>query len=302
MSEIEKLLKELRLDIKRDTEKTLLSLETSITTKINDKIDKNFNLLHGELEQIKETNSDHNTRISAIEKHIRQRNLIFFGIKEEEKTYEELESIILQILKHELKLECDKKELEMVRRMGKHLEGKVRPIVVTFTTYGRKITILKNKKCIQNKTIYIKEDYPPQVLEARKKLQEKLKKERKDGKIAYLRYDKLIVREKHSKDNSEEQEDITKNTETDKTRKKRELEITPPSQIRNYYKNPTQQQAVKENKMQPYTNRTGKSQSSMENFFAKQNTESCKLTADCEKLLSSNNSDQYNHYKTIITK
>ncbi|XP_046976530.1 uncharacterized protein LOC124542645 [Vanessa cardui] len=180
----------------------------------------------------------------------------------------------------------------MDRRMGKHLEGKVRPIVVTFTTYGRKITILKNKKCIQNKTIYIKEDYPPQVLEARKKLQEKLKKEKKDGKIAYLRYDKPIVREKHSKDNSEEQEDITKNTETDKTRKKRELEITPSGQIRNYYKNPTQQQAVKKNKMQPYTNRTGKSQGSMENFFAKQNTESCKLTGECKKLLSSNTSDE----------
>lgn len=66
MSEIEKLLKELRLDIKRDTEKTLLSLETSITNKINAKIDQNFNLLHGELEQIKETNSEHNRRISAI--------------------------------------------------------------------------------------------------------------------------------------------------------------------------------------------------------------------------------------------
>ncbi|CAB3252892.1 unnamed protein product [Arctia plantaginis] len=181
MSEIEKLLKELRLDIKRDTEESLLNLETSITSKINDKIDQNFNFLQRELEQIKETNSKHDKRISAIEK-IRQRNVIFFRVQEREKSYQELEGTVLQTIKDELKLECDRKELETVQRVGKYLKDKVRPIVVTFTTYGRKITILKNKKYIQTKTIYMKEDFPPQILETCKELQEQLKKRRKPEK------------------------------------------------------------------------------------------------------------------------
>ncbi|CAG4944482.1 unnamed protein product [Parnassius apollo] len=182
MSEIEKLLKELILDIKRDTEESLLNLETCITSKINDKIDQNFNFLQRELEQIKETNSKHDKRISAIEKHIRQRNVIFFGVQEGEKSYQELEGTVLQTIKDELKLECDRKELETVRRMGKYLKDKVRPIVVTFTTYGKKITILKNMKYIQTKTIYMKEDFPPQILETRKELQEQVKKRRKPEK------------------------------------------------------------------------------------------------------------------------
>ncbi|CAG5031944.1 unnamed protein product [Parnassius apollo] len=113
-----------------------------------------------------------------------------------------MEGTVLQTIKDELKLECDRKELETVRRMGKYLKDKVRPIVVTFTTYGRKITILKIKKYIQTKTIYMKEDFSTS-----NQLQEQLKKEKEAGKIAFLRYDKLIVRELSMKDSRETEEE-----------------------------------------------------------------------------------------------
>ncbi|KOB74990.1 putative endonuclease-reverse transcriptase [Operophtera brumata] len=115
--------------------------------------------------------------------------------------------------------------------MGKKTENKIRPIVTTFTTYGKKIAILKNKHHLKEKTIYVKEDFPQEILETRKKLQVQLQKERNEGKVAFLRYDKLIVKEPSNQENIEKDQGkhIYKNS------KKRELETTPPNQIGSQY-------------------------------------------------------------------
>lgn len=41
--------------------------------------------------------------------------------------------------------------------------------------------------------MYIKEDYPPKVLQIRKSLQENLKREQENGKKAIIKYDKLVI-------------------------------------------------------------------------------------------------------------
>lgn len=83
----------------------------------------------------------------------------------------------------------------MVRRIGRKSEGKVRPILVTFTTYRRKIIVLKNKKLLKDQNIFITEDYPKSVLEIRKNLQEELTEIRKSGSFAFINYDKIVIRE-----------------------------------------------------------------------------------------------------------
>lgn len=192
-----------------------------------------------ELNRIKEVSSDYEKRISLIEKQSRERNIIFFGINEGEKSYGELEWNILKTLEDELNIKCNQMELQIVRRMGKYEEKKMRPIVVTFSTYGRKITILKNKKHIKSSTIYIKEDFPPKVLDTRKILQDQLQKEKEAGNIAYIRYDKLIVREPPKKHSQQEEEKM------DSRNKKRLLEITPPHCNENSQRELVRQQALK---------------------------------------------------------
>lgn len=53
--------------------------------------------------------------------------------------------------------------------------------------------IMRNKKNL--KEFYFTEDYSKEVLEKRKMLQGELAEDRKNGNIAYLKYDKLIVKE-----------------------------------------------------------------------------------------------------------
>lgn len=211
---IEKLLHEMRLQIRSDNNIIAVEQEERITTNINKNIDDKFEHVQREIEELKLTNEKQEKRLALVEKQIRVRNLIFFGVEEGEKSYEDLEKKLVSIINN-MGIKCDKANLEMVRRMGKMIDGKIRPINTTLTTYGMKLSILKNKKNLENTGIYIKEDFPPQVLETRRLLQDQVQKERDEGRIAYIRYDKIVIKEPNP-------------TKRDVSSKKRELEITPP--------------------------------------------------------------------------
>lgn len=64
---------------------------------------------------------------------------------------------------------------------------------MTFTTLGKKIQILNNKKLLDETSYYIKEDFSKKVLEKRKSLQDELKRLRNEGKRAVLKFDKIII-------------------------------------------------------------------------------------------------------------
>ncbi|KAL4721368.1 hypothetical protein ACJJTC_010017 [Scirpophaga incertulas] len=93
-----------------------------------------------------------------------------------------------------MKINCNKENIEEVRRLGKKQEGgKIRPIVVSFNTIGIKIKLLKNKRELNETPYYIKEDFPPEVLEERKKLSAQLLEERNKGRKAFINYNKLVI-------------------------------------------------------------------------------------------------------------
>lgn len=143
--DLEKLLNDLRLQIKSDININLSEQEERITTRINKNIDEKFNHIQMEIEEIKQTNEDQETRLALVEKQIRARNLIFFGVEEGEKSYEELERKIITII-DKMGIICNQNDLEIVRRMGKPSQDKIRPINITLITYGKKVSILKKKK------------------------------------------------------------------------------------------------------------------------------------------------------------
>ncbi|GBP58744.1 hypothetical protein EVAR_35523_1 [Eumeta japonica] len=74
------------------------------------------------------------------------------------------------------------------------------------------------------KNIYVKEDFSKEVLERRKGLIPQLNEERKKGRIAYIKYDKLVVegeasemRDKRKRDQSASPKK-TNDTENDPTK------------------------------------------------------------------------------------
>lgn len=175
---------------------------------------------------LRNQNEEQEKRLDFIEKEIRIRNLILFGIAEEEKTYPELETLIIGVIKGSLDVDLEKSEIEFVKRIGKK-SNKIRPIVFAVTTLGKKIEILQNKKKLDGTNCYIKQDYPKKIQEIRKTLQPLLEQETEKGNKAVIQYDKIVLIGKNNQKRqlSQSPQHSTSN-EADNPAKRREKQYT----------------------------------------------------------------------------
>lgn len=210
-----------------------------VTQNINNLLVEKFQAMEEKYENLKETLENQEKRLYFLEKQSRQRNVVIFGLEETERSYADLEKIVMNFIHKYFPLKLQRSDVQEARRIGKKGD-KPRPITVTLSTLGIKIDILKQRQKLKDTTYYIKEDFPHYILEKRKELQEQLKIEKEKGNHATIRYDKLIVRPK---------------TTVLSTNKKRSMPISPE------YKAPTQKeeqraQASKKNKTQTGLQRT----------------------------------------------
>lgn len=171
------------------------SLEANITGKIINSIDNKFETIQSEVNTLKDKTNAQEKELERIDRESRKRNIVIFGVAEEEENgaYAELEKMVTDIITINLEIECSRQDIQFVTRMGKKRENKPRPILLSTTTMGKKIEIMKNKYKLESTGCYLKEDYPKKVLEIRKSLQEELKKEIEKGNRAYIKYDKLVI-------------------------------------------------------------------------------------------------------------
>ncbi|XP_047993916.1 spindle pole body component 110-like [Leguminivora glycinivorella] len=245
---LENLIKGLRIDLKKDLQESLNDIEAKLSKNIkelNEKLQDTYTNIRKDIENVKETNTNLDNKMCYIERQIRKRNVVFFGVEETENTYEELEKNIISIITETLKVDCNHLDLEIVRRIGIKNENKIRPVKVTLTTFGKKICILKKSSHLKRTNMYIKEDFTPQVLETRKLLQDQLQKAREEGKKAFIRHDKLIIKEPDNKQPVDRKK-------SPRNSKKRELEVTPPNQMASSYhrQESSKRQVAKKNKTQ----------------------------------------------------
>lgn len=230
LSELRKIKKE--MDEQRNT--ILSSAEKiteNITSNINKIIDEKLGSMDKKYENLQVKVESQDQRLYYLEKQTRQRNLVFFGLEENEKSYANMENNIQNFILKHFGIKMDNRDLQAIRRIGKKTE-KPRPVVVTFTTVGTKILILKHKGALKDTQYYIKEDYPQQVLERRRELQTQVKMEREKGNEAIIKYDKLVI--------------IQKKPENTRDNNKRNLSTSP--EISGHYQSDLSTHAKKKNK------------------------------------------------------
>lgn len=143
------LLEDFRLKIGKDMVEKMQESENRILLNINEKLDAKICQLTEEMEHLKNINEENEKRLDILEKHSRQKNLILFGMKEKEKSYEELEILVKDTIRNTLNIDCDKNEIDFVRRIGKLTHDRPRPILFGLNTLGKKIKIIKSKKKIR---------------------------------------------------------------------------------------------------------------------------------------------------------
>lgn len=162
---------------------------------------------------IVEENRNLKIKVEKLEREIeyfkrveRNNNIIVFGLEEKEKSSYELIKKLKENFNQDLNINIEEYEVNKIHRLGnkKRESSKPRPVLCLFINNWKKNEIIRNKKnlkaliYIRQTLIYITEDYSKEVLEKRKELQAELTKERKKGNLAYLKYDKLIVKENNN--------------------------------------------------------------------------------------------------------
>ncbi|XP_030025374.2 uncharacterized protein LOC115443910 [Manduca sexta] len=200
-----------KLDEKLEKQTELITY--SVTKSVMEALDEKMKAVTEENNKLKNKISELELKLKRTELEKRKSNLVFFGVEEKIKFEAELVDFIKEIIVG-MGVRMDSQEISKVYRIGQKIENKNRPVVVTITTQWKKHLILKNKPKLPQ-GINIKEDYPKEILYRRKQLQPQLEEENKKGNIAYLKYDRLIVkkpienREKRKRDTSDSPKALT---------------------------------------------------------------------------------------------
>lgn len=213
---MEKSMELLLLKIDEKLTKQAELITHSVIQNVMEAIDVKMRTIIEENNNLKSKVSELEQKIKSAEREKRKNNLVFFGVSEKVKSEPELVDYIKEIIV-DMGIHMDSHELSNVFRIGKYTENKNRPVVASITTQWKKHLILKNKPNLPP-GINIKEDYPKEILAKRKLLQPQVQEEKQKGNIAYLKYDKLIV--KKPKENREKRKRNTSDSPKTPTLKK----------------------------------------------------------------------------------
>ena len=156
-----------------------------------------------------------------LENQSRRNNIRILGVEEteDEKSWDDTEKVVKDLLKKKLNIPGEV-DIERAHRVGKktktgrHLgnasqsrEQKPRPIVAKISSWKVKENILREARRKRPEDIMFLHDLSKRTLERRQELIPEMLEARKQGKIAYMVMDKLIIhdRKKPDDDNSDDE-------------------------------------------------------------------------------------------------
>lgn len=158
---------------------------------MQESINEQFKVLRTNDGSIKNKLKDYEEKIKKIENELMKRNLIIYGVQEDERNNEELERKIVNIIK-KLKANFSEEDVVFVYRVGKKGVN-IRPIKIGLISFRKKMEIIKNRKLLKGTEVYIEEELTRDEIEANKRMIPIMKQKREEGKRAYVRKGKLIV-------------------------------------------------------------------------------------------------------------
>ena len=135
-----------------------------------------------------------------LENQSRRNNLRIDGVKEKPgESWEETEAALRLVVKRDLKLpagQVDNLQIERAHRTGAATAQRDRTIVVKFNSFKDRDAIIRAARTVKPRGVFVNEDYSQRVVSRRKELLPKMREARENGKIAYLSFDKLVVKDK----------------------------------------------------------------------------------------------------------
>lgn len=154
-----------------------------VKTKLDD-IQSNF-------ESVNDVINEHSKKISRLDYNDRRKNLVIFGVPENQK---DIETVAMTLFCTHMKISgFTLMELDFCKRLGKEPnQVRPRPILVGLTTQRRKNEILRNSILLKGTSVFVKQDLSDEARTNHKKLRDERDDLRRQGKYAVIRSGQII--------------------------------------------------------------------------------------------------------------
>ena len=149
------------------------------------------------LKQLEET-------VDYLENQSRRNNVRIEGVKERPgETWMETEEALRRLMERDLKLPPEQVRAMHIERAhrtgGAPTAGRDRTLIAKFAYFKDKEAIQQAARAMKPQGLYVNEDYSQRVLAKRRELLPKMREARERGKIAYLSFDKLVIKERQGR-------------------------------------------------------------------------------------------------------
>lgn len=198
----------------------LLNAVTAINVNISDiktsigAIEDKINVLSSSLDDVRrECNLNANNlqkldyRLEQLEQYSRRYNLRLFGMQET--NGERPDVVVVEWLKSHLKISVELKDIDRAHRVGPKMQnGKQRPIIIKFMSYGVRNKVYQVKKLLKGTPFVLKEDLTKARADIMVKMVNKFGQSKvwtRDGKICWMHGATI-----HSTNNLQEAEKLLK--------------------------------------------------------------------------------------------
>lgn len=133
-------------------------------------------------------------RLNYQEDYSRRNNLRITGITEQPggETWEQTAESVTKLLEDKLQLPAV--NLERAHRVGQSVASRPRTVVARFEKFGDREAVIRNARKLKGTGIYINEDLCPASQEIKNNQLPLLKQARQEGKIAYFKHTRLIIK------------------------------------------------------------------------------------------------------------
>ncbi|XP_057327720.1 uncharacterized protein LOC130669062 [Microplitis mediator] len=129
-----------------------------IINNINGNVNVKFDEYKNSLDTVRRKLDKQTKRLDRIEKELKLRYLVIYGVAENERNSRQLEKTIVNIINKEVKVNLDPSEIDSVRRIGRDMK-KPRPVVLGLTTLRKKMLIMRKRKLLKYSKVSIENDF-----------------------------------------------------------------------------------------------------------------------------------------------
>ena len=141
--------------------------------------------------------TDLEKQVESIDYYSRQNSLVIRGLSgSNDEDWSETEHRVRSMIRNKLHLNADAIEIKRAHRIGKTDEDGQTPcpIAVKFLRYKDKEDILPSSKKLKGTGIYINQSYSEKLNNKRAELWQEVKEHRRNGCIAYISFDRIVVK------------------------------------------------------------------------------------------------------------